>query len=220
MEFGVNFDVEFYRGTDLIYTESVTNSSGLKYVADITPVTEIDKLRLVIHKWSEPYRQAKVAEFFTSVSELYEGSDLFEIRVNESRSTIGYANNTGETLSAQCVVRLYNRDRKFDFDNTNSTLYNLIRNNVRIVPEIGDGTDWIPLGEFFARAWDIPRQDLRVTVTGFDRIALLEDGEYRVSQIITAPDDEQFVIDTNAEWLGGTGINTLVSGDTIRIAYE
>jgi len=171
---------------------------------------------LLVKKWSHAGRQAKVAEFYTSVSELYTSDDIINIDVIENRE-LSDQSPIGSTASGRCVVSLYNRNRRFDYDNTSSKLFNLIRENVRIVPEIGNGTEWIPLGVFYAKAWDISKQKVTATVTGVDRIALLGESDYSTSTIIQAPDDEAYLIDTNAEWLAGTQNNVTVSGNTITL---
>lgn len=219
MEYAVDFDLVFY---DIDLTEidriSIVGNTGVKYVASITPLNEIAEIRIKIYKWSHASRQAKVAEFFTSISDLYEGDDIFSISVTENRELSGIL-PVGTTASGKCVIKLFNRFRQFDYDNTASKLYNVIRKGVRILPEIGDGTTWIPLGVFFAREWDIPKRDIVVTVSGLDRMANLGESEYKTNVIIQAPADETYTIDTDAEWNAGTKVAILVSGNTMRMEF-
>ncbi|MBA4274027.1 MAG: hypothetical protein C0436_00075 [Alphaproteobacteria bacterium] len=217
MEYAVDFDVVLYNidGIEL-YRKSVIGNGGVKYNASIPAQSLVASLSLFIYTWSHAGRQAKVAEFYTSVFELYNGDDILSIDVIENRELSGMS-PIGSVASGRCVVSLYNRDRRFDYDNTTSKLFGLIRENVRIVPEIGDGTEWIPLGVYYAKAWDISKQSITATVTGVDRVALLGESEYRKSEIITAPDDTLYLIDTNAEWLAGTSNNVTVSGNTITL---
>jgi hypothetical protein len=217
MEWGVDFDVVLFNaaGTEL-YRQVVTNNTSIKYEVSIPEQNLVSSMVLLVKKWSHAGRQAKVAEFYTSVSELYTGDDIINIDVIENRE-LSDQSPIGSTASGRCVVSLYNRNRRFDYDNTSSKLFNLIRENVRIVPEIGNGTEWIPLGVFYAKAWDISKQKVTATVTGVDRIALLGESDYSTSTIIQAPDDEAYLIDTNAEWLAGTQNNVTVSGNTITL---
>jgi len=116
-------------------------------------------------------------------------------------------------------MKFFNRDRLYDWDNSTSRLFNFIRKGVKIIPEIGDGTNWIPLGVYFAEEWDIPKNDLAVTVSGMDRMAALDKSEYITSQAVTAPDNTTITIDTNEEWLSATMIGAEVSGATIRMIF-
>jgi hypothetical protein len=217
MEWGVDFDVVLFNaaGTEL-YRQVVTSNTSIKYEVTIPEQNLVSSMVLLVKKWSHAGRQAKVAEFYTSVSELYTGDDIINIDVIENRE-LSDQSPIGSTASGRCVVSLYNRNRRFDYDNTSSKLFNLIRENVRITPEIGNGTEWIPLGVFYAKAWDISKQKVTATVTGVDRIALLGESDYSTSTIIQAPDDEAYLIDTNAEWLAGTQNNVTVSGNTITL---
>lgn len=218
MEYAVDFCIKIYAqdGSELD-SISVTGNAGVKYVQEITPVNEACQISLCVMKWSHPGRQAKVAEMFTSISELYNGSDLFNIQVVENRELPEDGVPLGQTASGQCVVQLFNRNRDFDYTNTASKLYGVIREGNRITPEIGDGTTWIPLGVFYAKAWDIPASKIVATVTGLDRMAILGESEFKTNKIIDAPVDQTFDTDTGAEWGGGTLVGTVVVGDTIRM---
>ena len=216
MEYAVDFCIKILDidGAELD-SISVTENAGVKYASDITPVNEACQISVCVLKWSHPGRQAKIAEMFTSISELYNGSDIFNIQVIENRELPEDGVPLGQTASGQCVISLFNRNRDFDYTNTASKLYGVIREGNRITPEIGDGTTWIPLGVFYAKAWDIPASKLAVTVTGLDRMALLGESEFTTNQILAAPADQAFDTDTGAEWSGGTGVDTLVSGNSI-----
>lgn len=219
MEYAVDFDVEF-RDIDrnILYTETITGNSGVKYVGTIPAQNLVACMTLIIRKWSAPQLQAKVAEFYTSVSELYNGDDIIGIDVIEERqpTTEGAV---GSTSVGRCVVTLFNRNRRFDYDNTTSAVFNLVRENVRIIPEIGAGGQWIPLGVYYAKAWDISKQSITATVTGVDRVALLNESEYLNSQIIDAPADETKTVDSDGEWNAGVNTNTVVSGGKVALAY-
>jgi hypothetical protein len=219
MEYAVDFDVEFADiDGNILYTAVINGNTGVKYVGTIPTQNLVACMTLIIRKWSAPQLQAKVAEFYTSVSELYNGDDIVGLDIIEERqpSTGGAV---GSTSVGRCVVTLYNRNRRFDYDNTTSKVYNLVRENVRITPEIGAGIEWIPLGVYYAKAWDISKQSILATVTGVDRVALLNESEYLNSQIIDAPPDETKTIDSDGEWNAGTGVNTVVSGGKVALAY-
>jgi hypothetical protein len=218
-EYAEDFDVIFYDATlTEIDRVAVTGNTGLKYVATIPTLNSIYEMHLLIRKWSHVNRQAKVAEFFTSISELYEGDDIISLSVDENRELSGKL-PVGTTASGKCVVKLFNRFRVFDYDNTASKLYNVVRAGARISPEIGDGTTWISLGVFFAREWDIPKRDTVVTVSALDHMSMLGESEYKTSQIIQAPADETYLIDTDAEWNAGTLDAIIVDSNSIRMEF-
>lgn len=221
MEYARDFDVVLYNtaGTEL-YRLQVTDNTGVKYVSDITTQNLVAQMTVRIYKWSEPGTCAKVAEVFTSVSELYTDKDILSLQVIENRELSDDGVPLGTTASGQIVLQLYNRFRRFDNTNTLSAIYNLIREGVRIRPEIGDGTNWVPLGVFFAKTWDIPRNDIVVTVSGVDRLALMAESEYKSNVIIEAPDDESYTTNTTAEWEAGTSVGVEYGTDLIRMAWS
>jgi hypothetical protein len=219
MEYATDFDVLFFDASEtLLYTESITGNAGVKYVATVPTQNLVASMRLKIYGWSHARRQPKIAEFFTSVFELYSADDIINLNVIEARE-LSDQSPVGSTASGRCVVTLYNRNRRFDYDNTSSKLYNLVRENVRITPEIGDGSEWVPLGTFYAKEWDISKLNISATVTGVDMVAVLGESEYTESQIIEAPDDEQYEIDTDAEWQLGDVENVEASSNAIRLNY-
>lgn len=220
-EYGVDFDVIFYdKNQSVLATTSIIGNLGYKYSTDITTIFNVCMIELRIKKWSSPNKNAKIAEMYTMISEMITGTDIYSIQIVENRELSDDSIPIGTTAAGSCVVSFFNRDRIYDWDNTTSKLYNYIRKGVKIVPEIGDGTNWIPLGVYFAEEWDIPKNDLAVTVTGLDRMAALDESEYATSQPIQAPNDQTFLTDTYAEWASGqmNGIET--SGNTIRMAFS
>jgi hypothetical protein len=205
MEYAKDFDIYFYDidGVEL-YSTQVIGNTGLKYNKSITAINEATQMLIIFKSWSI-VSNIKIAEMLTSIQEVYNGKDLFNLTVNSGI-------NKDQLSGGQCVVTLYNRFRKFDFNNTTSILYNQIRRGVRIYPQIGDGTDWIDLGEYFAEAWDIKRKDVRVTVTGIDKVGLLEKSSYTESKIIEKPDNQSLAIDDDSDWNSGSFTGLKVSG--------
>ena len=201
------------------YRETVVGNAGLKYSKTITAVPAICVVKIVIYKWSHPHSQAKIVEMYTAVSEMYTGADILNLKIVENRELPEDGATLGATASGQIVLSLVNKDRKFDYDNTESFLYNLIRSGARLTPEIGDGTDWIPLGVYYAKEWDISKRKIEVTVTGVDIMATLGESRYISNQIITAPAPTAFDIDTAAEWNAGTQTEITVIGNSIRMSF-
>jgi len=213
VQYGVDFKIQLKSVSGAIVREEAwTGNTGTVASRVFSPVSLVASLTLIITKWSSTHAHARVIEFFSSVSETYGAEDIMSLTVSESRE-----NTTrlpiGTTASGQCVVVLYNRDRKFDYDKTDSVLFNLVRDGVRITPEIGDGTNWVPMGVFFARAWDISKKGITATVTGLDYMANLGESDYQVNRIIEQPDNETEVVNFGA----GTLENAVFTGGVLRI---
>lgn len=220
-EYAVDFDVVFWDiNPNKLYTHSVTGNAGYKYRTDITTQTGVCMMELKIKKWSHAGRNVKVAEMYTMISQMITGEDMFSMQIVEDRELSDNSLPIGTTAASTCVISFFNRDRLYDWDNTESRLYNYIRKGVRIIPEIGDGTNWVPMGIYFAEEWDIPTDDLAVTVTGLDRMASLDESEYATSQAIEAPADQSYLTDTYAEWASGTMTGIKTDGNTIRLAFS
>jgi hypothetical protein len=205
-EYASDFDIIFYSADKtILHTENATGNTGTRYAKSITPINLCTKMVLIIKAWST-VSNAKVAEMLTSIQETYKGPDLFNIQVVEG------IDERSQMSSGRCVVSIYNRFRKFDYENTLSPLFNQIRRGVRVEPFIGDGTNWIPLGVFYAEAWDIRRRDMRVTVTAVDKVALLQRTQFADNKIIEKPADDEILIDDDSDWLAGTYTGVTVDG--------
>lgn len=210
MEYAPAFDVIFKDKTNtILHTETVTGNTGTRYSKTITGINLVTQMELIIKSWSK-ITNAKVAEMLSSVQETYNGSDLFNLQVIEGL-------DRGNISPGRCVVTLYNKFRKFDYENTTSVLFNQIRKGVRIEPFIGDGTNWIRCGVYYAEAWDIKRRDLRVTVTGVDKVALLQKTQFADSKIIQPPDQEVIDLDSDAEFLAGDYTNNIEIDGGVRL---
>lgn len=220
MEYAIDFDIEVYDNSQsLLYKEEVRGNGGVKYVITIPVQENVALVKIIVLKWSNDNTCAKIAELYTSISELYEGSDILTIQVVENRELSDSGIPLGTTASGQCVISLVNKNRAFDYTNKSSKLYNVIREGNRISPEIGDGENWIPLGVFYSKAWDISRRSLSVTVTGLDRMETLGQSEYKTNKIIQSPGDENYLIDTTSEWDAGIKQNMEAVDNKIRMVF-
>jgi hypothetical protein len=221
MEYAIDFDVDFINcEMTVMHTLEVRGNTGTQYNVSVPLQSNVCQLRLRILKWSAPGKCAKVSEFYTSISELYEGDDIYSLRVTENRELSDGDTAFGSTASGSCEITLFNRDRKFDYDNTLSKLYNVLKKGNRIIPEIGDGTNWIPLGVFYSIDWEIDKRSLEVIVTGYDRMSLLEDTEYSSTTIVAAPTNQEFTFTSDADWNSGTLDGVEVASGSIRLVTE
>lgn len=187
-EYPVDFTVKLYSTGDVLeHTETVTGNTLVSWSSDIPDVVGIVKSELEITKWSHAGRQAKIVEFFTSISETYEGEDVVQIRLLEE-SEIGSGSLPIGNISAnEIMVTLSNESRKFDEGNTSSPLYQLIKANRRVRAwlgvEVAGAVEYVPLGVFWTRDWDVPEDGITATTVGLDRLELLRKSNYVVSTV-------------------------------------
>ena len=138
-EYPVDFQIKLYAadGT-LLYTETVSGNMQVAWSKILsTPILDVVRQVLTITKWSHAGRQAKIIEFFTSIREIYETGDLVSIRLLEEREASQGSLPVGNISSNEITIVLNNEDKKFDLDNENSPLKNLLKPNRRIQVWLG-----------------------------------------------------------------------------------
>jgi len=182
-EYPVDFTVKLYStGDTLEHTETVTGNTDVTWTTDITPHTEIVKSVLEITKWSTVGCQAKIAEFFTSIQETYEGDEIIGIKLLEEREITRGGLPVGNISSNEVEIRLSNITRYFDADNTSSPLYELIKSNRRIKAWLGvmvsGSVEYVPLGTFWSGDWEVPEDEIYARTTARDRLELLRKTNY------------------------------------------
>ncbi len=184
-EYPVNFMIILYgEGEDIFYIEEVTNNTEITWQKELThPITQVERMGLVITKWSHPNRQVKIFEFFTSVQEVYFDKDIIKIDFLEERGVGNGGLPVGDITSNEITIQLKNSSKKFSAGNTQSPLYNLLKPNRRIKVwlgvEVEDGNkEFVPLGTFWSGDWDAPEEGLIAKVVGRDRFKFLEETTY------------------------------------------
>lgn len=138
-EYPVDFTIKLYaQDNTLLYTETVTGNTLVSWSKTLpSPVLDVAKQVLTITRWSHEGRQAKIIEFFTSIREVYETGDLVSIRLLEEREASQGSLPVGNISSNEITIVLNNEDKKFDLDNENSPLKNLLKPNRRIQVWLG-----------------------------------------------------------------------------------
>jgi hypothetical protein len=138
-EYPVDFTIKLYAQDDtLLKTETVTGNDQVSWSKALEPqVLDVAKQVLTITKWSHEGRCAKIIEFFTSIREVYETGDLVSIRLLEEREASQGSLPVGNISSNEITLVLNNEDKKFDVDNENSPLKNLLKPNRRIQVWLG-----------------------------------------------------------------------------------
>lgn len=138
-EWPVDFNIKLYDGNNTLrHTETVTGNTEIAWSKVLDePITQVEKMTLEITKWSHAGRQAKILEFFTSIQEVYEGDDILLVRLLEEREVSQGSLPVGNISANEIDIRLNNETRKFDVGNTQSPLYQLLKQNRRIRAWLG-----------------------------------------------------------------------------------
>ena len=133
-EHPVDFTVKLYAEDEtLLHTETVTGNDHVSWQKDLEPqVLDVAKQILEITKWSHEGRCAKIIEFFTSIREVYEIGDLVSLSLLEEREASQGSLPVGNISANEVSLALNNESKKFDIDNDQSPLKNLLKPNRRI----------------------------------------------------------------------------------------
>mgnify|MGYP001308209421 FL=1 len=138
-EYPVDFNIRLYGPDDtLLKTETVTGNTQVSWSKALEPqVLDVAKQVLEITKWSHAGRCAKIVEFFTSIREVYETGDLVSVKLLEEREASQGSLPVGNISANEVTIVLNNGDKKFDIDNEQSPLKNLLKPNRRIQVSLG-----------------------------------------------------------------------------------
>jgi len=189
-EYPVDFTVDLYgEGDVLLHSESVTGNTEVNWLYVLpSPVLDVARQVLTVTRWSHTGRQVKIAEFFTSVRQIYESADLVEISLLEEREIGTGTIPVGAISANEITIRLRNDDRRFDADNDQSPLYRLLKPNRRLRAWLGvrlsdESIEWVPLGVYWSTEWQAPGDAVVASVIARDRMELLRKSTYQSSHV-------------------------------------
>ena len=177
-EYATDFNVKFYSLGSLIYTSTVTGNTQNNILVTIPFQDDIDEVRLDITKWSHANTFCKVAEFTTQVTKIYDLSDIVDFNIIEQRE-VSTDNSIpqGNISSSELDFSILNIDGEFDYNNTDSRLHGLIKNNARVTLEIGSeylgSVEYVPLFSGFTSGWSIPENSMSATAHARDRLDVM-----------------------------------------------
>lgn len=185
-EWPVEFEIKIYDQTNtLVHIETVADNQNVFWQKSIegTNLHDVAREELYIKKWSHPGRHAKIVEFFTSVSEIYEGDDILHLTLLEEREYSTGSLSIGNITSNEIDIRLLNRDDRFVEGNIHSPYHNLMKPNRKIRAWIGPVlpsgiVEYQPLGTFWTQEWTVPEQELYADTTARDRMQILAESTY------------------------------------------
>lgn len=187
-EYPVDFTISLYDSDDhLLHQETVTGNTEVEWRKELpAPIQGVAKQVATITRWSHPGRQVKIAEFFTSIQQTYEGDGLIALQLIEERETSTGGIPVGSISSNELALQLVN-DGRFDPDNTDSPLHGLLMPNRRVRAWLGakvdGGIEWVPLGTFWTTEWETSSATPEALVRARDRLERLRNTDYRTSTV-------------------------------------
>ncbi len=199
-EYPVDFEINIYAAGDvLLYTETVTGNALLNWSKSIAleAINTAVKMELVIKKWSTANRVAKILEFYTPISDVYEGEDIVSVDLLEEREIADGSLPIGNISANELDIELQNIKLvrgavsildPFSFENSASYLENLLKKNRRIVAELGlvlpdTSIEYVPLGTFWSGDWKTSEKGTTASTSSRDRMELLRNAEFSTSLI-------------------------------------
>lgn len=190
----VDFTISFYGAGDVLIKEiEVVGNSSDPYVLDMSssPVLNVVKMTLSIHKISKPNEVARITEFFDPVVEVYTKDDrLMVVSIYEEREVDSGSLPLGNISANEIAVKLRNDDRHFDTDNPNAFLNNLLKPNRKIrlwlgVRDTDNSIIWSYIGTFWSTTWNAPTQTVEASVTARDLLYRMGTSKFETSQVYT-----------------------------------
>lgn len=192
-EYPEDFTIVLYSAGDVPeHTEDVDGNNLITWTKILSPVeTDIVKMTLTIEKWSRAEAVSKIAQFFTSLQQIYysENGDLVSVRVLEEREYEAATIPQGDVSSSEITIRLNNINDRFSPGNWESELYGMLKNNRAITAWLGvdmipsGARRWYPLGTFFSRDWFAPEDEPWAEVKGLDMLDRLRITEFSTSTV-------------------------------------
>lgn len=194
-EYPVDFDVEIYAAGDvLLYSDSITANTSMVWTDDISGegITEAVKMKLIVKKWSAANRVVKILEFYTSISDTFEGDDIVSMNLLEESEISNGSLPIGNISSNELDFELQNiklvNDRgtilnPFYPGNTASYLHTFIKQNRRVKASLGlvlpdDSVEYVQLGTFWTGDPKVSEKSPVISFSCRDRMELLRKAEY------------------------------------------
>jgi hypothetical protein len=149
-------------------------------------------------------------------------NDIFSIRYTTIKTPSPNRLPYGQIATNKLELKLYNKNRIFDPQNTNSPLYGKVKPNCKIQCYLGAElpdltTEWVPLGTFWSGDWNVPEDEPWVATTAKDRLNLLERSLYQTGSVINTPAVIVHVDDSQSDWSQGilSNVTATTSGELI-----
>lgn len=168
----VDFDVELWAGSTLLESVPIVENANTKLVVEDFTVNNPTAVRLIVKKWSKPFRRVRLARFMLGFIEIWDGSVIQDVDIYTEVTFSGL-----KIPYSACTIRVENKNHRFDPYAPN-TLFASIEERQAIVVDLGlrleDGTiEWIPGGTYYQQSAGWALQDLTVSWELLDVIGML-----------------------------------------------
>jgi hypothetical protein len=176
-EYAEEFTINVYdESNTIIYTTNVTANTTAKYILEQN-LSNYRKIELVITKWCNAYRRARVTEISFGIIEEYSGEELIELSVLEELNTI-----SEEVTSNETRVTIENQDKRFNILNP-SSIYPYLQRRQKLIPYIGvelseNNFEYVKMGTFYLSEWKSDEGSLTATFTARDILDILSQNEF------------------------------------------
>jgi hypothetical protein len=186
-EYPVNFDIKIYDDSNvLVHTEPVTDNTSVIWQKDVSgeSLNSIIRMELIIKKWSHPGRQAKIAEFFSSIQEIYSDEKIQGLNFLEERESGSGGLPIGNITANELTIKLDNIDKRFHPMNISSPLHEKIKKNRKVRAWVGIDlpggiTEYLPLGTYWTGGWSVPEDDTYAETNARDRLDLMRETTFQ-----------------------------------------
>lgn len=188
----VDFDVELWAGSTLLESVSIVENANTKLVVEDFTVNNPTAVRLIVKKWSKPFRRVRLARFMLGFIEIWDGSVIQDVDIYTEVTFSGL-----KIPYSSCTIRVENKNHRFDPYAPN-TLFASIEERQAIIVDLGlrleDGSiEWIPGGTYYQQSAGWALQDLTVSWELLDVIGMLVKRKFVVPATLPT---------TLAGWLG------------------
>lgn len=178
VEYPQAFTVELYDDADtLLHTETVIDNDGIHWTKAIASHAGVVKAVLTITRWSKIGRYTKILEFWSSTYREYFSADIMSLDMLEESEVESASLPIGNISSRQLTVRLDNHDRAFDAGSTDpiSAMLKPRRKVTAYLGALGAGSviEYIPLGIFWTKEWNVPDDDIYAETVAFDLLDVM-----------------------------------------------
>ena len=214
-EYPVNFKVTFKNGTTVLGEKTVTGNTEVNVTLEVE-YEAVTSVRLTITKWSKAKSCVKIMEFFNTLSESYEGSDLKSFDVIEERNP----EDGGYGVSSDTAsVTIFNKDRKFD----RGYLKELMLPGRRLKFYVGlSNGEYELIGTFYSDEWKAEEDSQWVKVTCVDKLLSLQDKQYlgfTLTPNASLFDIAKDILESAGLRSGQYEISTVLKSETIEKAF-
>lgn len=181
----VELSVQLEQGGQVYFDKTISDNKEYKLSFDGFTIYAPDLLRIIVNKWSVPYRHARVAEALFGIYEEWQGDEVADLQV-EHQADITCLKVPYGTAK----IKLDNSTKRFE-PRTKTSLFKSIEERQGIDLYLGlrlsDGsTEYKKLGIFyqFDEGWKTGNYDLTIEWNLVDVLGLLVDREYIVPETL------------------------------------